>query len=43
MSDIDITAQSIDSYLKEFLKEIDSSFLNPDFDSYISIVFAITV
>lgn len=34
MADVDIKTQSIKNYMAEFLKEIDSSFLNPNFDSY---------
>ena len=32
MASIDITSASVANYLKQFLKEIDSTFLDPNFD-----------
>lgn len=34
MSAVDLKTQSINNYMAEFLKEIDLTFLNPDFDSF---------
>lgn len=34
MESIDLKSASVNGYIAEFLKEIDRSFLNPDFDSY---------
>ena len=37
MPTVDIKSESINNYIAEFLKEIDSSFLNPEFNTYIAI------
>ena len=34
MPTVDIKSDSINNYIAEFLKEIDSSFLNPEFNTY---------
>lgn len=34
MASVDLKSASVNSYIAEFLKEIDKSFLDPNFDSY---------
>ena len=34
MPDVDIKAESVNNYIKEFLKEIDSAFLDPNFNTF---------
>ena len=34
MPDVDMKAESVNNYIKEFLKEIDSAFLDPNFNTF---------